>query len=128
MKLFIEHILDHIEQIGKRNEFTVSLSSTKNEDNYLRGVLQFFDDMFNVHYVVFFSYPDEQPNLNYIFWLLDKKGNEQTIQKDGSKEKMLDVVKKLAIKEVHVNLAKGKDIRKLFKELENVMANEKKEC
>ncbi|MTT32626.1 hypothetical protein GMB86_11480 [Terrilactibacillus sp. BCM23-1] len=126
MKLFIEHILDHIEQIGKRNEFTVSLSSTKNEDNYLRGVLQFFDDMFNVHYVVFFSYPEEHPNLNYIFWILDKKGNEQTIEKDGSKEKMLEVVKELAIKEVHVNLAKGKDIRKLFKELENVMANEKK--
>jgi small nuclear ribonucleoprotein (snRNP)-like protein len=117
VKLFIEYILDEIEQIGIKNGYRVSLSSSKNDDNYVRGVMQFFDGLFNVHLVIVFSFPEEHPNLNYVFWILDKNGNEKVVEKDGSEEKMMDTVKEAAMKEVNVNLAKGEDIRNLLREI-----------
>ncbi|PTY82777.1 hypothetical protein B5V90_18975, partial [Heyndrickxia sporothermodurans] len=43
MKLFIEYILDELEQIGLNNNYRVSLSSSTNEENYVRGVMQYFN-------------------------------------------------------------------------------------
>ncbi|MDQ0195323.1 hypothetical protein [Paenibacillus wynnii] len=117
MKLFIEYILEEIEQIGIQNSLRVSLSSKKNEDNYVRGVMQFFDNQFEVHLVIVFSFPEENPGLNYIFWILNKEGNDNVIEKDGSKEKAMDLVKNAALKEIKINLSKGAEIRNLFKEI-----------
>ncbi|WP_410511343.1 hypothetical protein PaeBR_14710 [Paenibacillus sp. BR2-3] len=123
MKLFIEYILDEIEQIGVQNGYRVSLSSNKNEDNYVRGVMQFFDSLFNVHFVIVFSFPEEEPNLNYVFWILNQFGNERVVEKDGSKENMLDAVKDAAMKKINVNLAKGPEIRNLLKEIEHIVTS-----
>ena len=117
MKLFIEYILDEIEQIGLQNELRVSLSSRRNEDNYIRGVMQFFDNQFEVHLVIVFSFPEEHPGLNYIFWILNKEGNDRVVEKDGSKEKMMDLVKEAALKEIRINLSKAAEIRNLLKEI-----------
>ncbi|MFC3883575.1 hypothetical protein ACFOU2_08655 [Bacillus songklensis] len=141
MKLFIEYILDEIEQIGLKNDYRVSLSSTKNEDNYLRGILQYFDDYFDIHFVIFFTFPEENPNLNYIFWILDRHGNKQLVKEDDSKESedkekdskesedkdsdskedIMAKVKKLALKEIKINLTEGADIRYLLEEIGNIV-------
>ncbi|KGE17001.1 hypothetical protein [Paenibacillus wynnii] len=117
MKLFIEYILDEIERIGIQNSLRVSLSSKKNEDNYIRGVMQFFDNHFDVHLVIVFSFPEEDPGLNYIFWVLNKEGNDKVVEKDGSEEKVMELVKSAAMKEIKINLSKGAEIRNLFKEI-----------
>ncbi|MCL6604927.1 MAG: hypothetical protein K6T94_18850 [Paenibacillus sp.] len=117
MKLFIEYILDEIERIGIQNSLRVSLSSKKNEDNYIRGVMQFFDNQFEVHLVIVFSFPEENPGLNYIFWILNKEGNDNVVEKDGSEEKAMDLVKEAALKEIKINLSKGAEIRNLIKEI-----------
>jgi len=117
VKLFIEYILDEIEQIGINNSLRVSLSSKRNEDNYVRGVMQFFDNQFEVHLVIVFSFPEEHPGLNYIFWILNKQGNDNVVAKDGSKEKFMDLVQKAALKEINVNLSKSAEIRNLFEEI-----------
>jgi hypothetical protein len=121
MKLFIEYILDEIEQIGLNHQFRVSLSSTKNEHNYLRGFLQFFDRDFNIHFVIFFSFPEEHPKLQYTFWILDQAGNRTVVEKDGSEEKMMDVVKETAIKEINVNIMEGGEVRHLLTEIEKTI-------
>ncbi|MFP4974149.1 hypothetical protein ACE6ED_02005 [Paenibacillus sp. CN-4] len=120
MKLFIEHILDEIEQIGLGRGLRSSLSANQNDDNYVRGVLQWFDDSYDIHYVILFSYPEEHPCLNYVFWVLDREGNQTVIEQDGSKEKMMDIVKEKALREINVNLAKGEEIRQLFAVLERL--------
>ena len=117
MKLFIEYILEEIEQIGLQNELRVSLSSSRNEDNYVRGVMQFFDNQFEIHLVIVFSFPEEHPALNYIFWILNKEGNDRVVEKDSSKEKAMDLIKDAAVKEIKINLSKGAEIRNLLKEI-----------
>lgn len=117
MKLFIEYILDEIEQIGVEQSYRVSLSSIKNEDNYVRGVMQYFDNQFNIHLVIVFTYPEENPNLNYIFWILDHKGNDKIAEKGQIEDHMMEYVKDIALREVKVNLSKGGDIRNLFREI-----------
>ncbi|MFP7476898.1 hypothetical protein [Terribacillus saccharophilus] len=117
MKLFIEYILDEIEQIGTKHGFRVSLSSCRNDQNYLRGTMQFFDSSFHIHYLIIFTHPEENPNLNYTFWLLNSYGNERLVEKDGSKEKKVELIKDLALKEIPINLARSELILHLFSEI-----------
>lgn len=132
MKLFIEYILDEIEQIGLKKGFRTSLSSSKNEENYLRGTLQYFDKDFFIHFVLFFSYPEKNPNLTYTFWILTHHGNEQLLKKDNDKEseeaenkkKKIDLIKEHCLSEINVNISKGEEIQKLFKKIETVLAKE----
>lgn len=132
MKLFIEYILDEIEQIGLKKGFRTSLSSSKNEENYLRGTLQYFDKDFFIHFVLFFSYPEKNPNLTYTFWILNHHGNEQLLKKDNDKEseeaenkkKKIDLIKEHCLSEINVNISKGEEIQKLFKKIETVLAKE----
>ncbi|MFP3722359.1 hypothetical protein SFC57_06765 [Niallia circulans] len=132
MKLFIEYILDEIEQIGLKKGFRTSLSSSKNEENYLRGTLQYFDKNFFIHFVLFFSYPEKNPNLTYTFWILNHHGNEQLLKKDNDKEseeaenkkKKIDLIKEHCLSEINVNISKGEEIQKLFKKIETVLAKE----
>lgn len=132
MKLFIEYILDEIEQIGLKKGFRTSLSSSKNEENYLRGTLQYFDKDFFIHFVLFFSYPEKNPNLTYTFWILNHHGNEQLLKKDNDKEseeaenkkKKIDLIKEHCLSEINVNISKGEEIQKLFKKIETVLSKE----
>lgn len=94
MKLFIEYILDELEQIGLNNNYRVSLSSSKNEENYVRGVMQYFDQYFDIHFIIIFSHPEKNPNLNYIFWILDREGNKSLTNGSEKKEKKLTSLKK----------------------------------
>lgn len=132
MKLFIEYILDEIEQIGLKKGFRTSLSSSKNEENYLRGTLQYFDKDFFIHFVLFFSYPEKNPNLTYTFWILNHHGNEQLLKKDNDKEseeaknkkKKIDLIKEHCLSEINVNISKGEEIQKLFKKIETVLSKQ----
>lgn len=132
LKLFIEYILDEIEQIGLKKGFRTSLSSSKNEENYLRGTLQYFDKDFFIHFVLFFSYPEKNPNLTYTFWILNHHGNEQLLKKDNDKEseeaenkkKKIDLIKEHCLSEINVNISKGEEIQKLFKKIETVLSKE----
>ena len=134
LKLFIEYILDEIEQIGLKKGFRTSLSSSKNEENYLRGTLQYFDKDFFIHFVLFFSYPEKKPNLTYTFWILNHHGNEQLLknvngkesEEDGAenKKKKIDLIKEHCLSEINVNISKGEEIQKLFRKIENVLSKE----
>ncbi|QQZ08167.1 hypothetical protein [Heyndrickxia vini] len=121
MKLFIEYILDELEQIGLNHKYRVSLSSSKNEENYVRGVMQFFDQYFDIHFIIIFSYPEENPNLNYIFWILDQQGNKSLINGTEKKEKKTDIIKEKALKEIKINLTEGEDIRYLLEEINQIV-------
>jgi hypothetical protein len=132
LKLFIEYILDEIEQIGLKKGFRTSLSSSKNEENYLRGTLQYFDKDFFIHFVLFFSYPEKNPNLTYTFWILNHHGNEQLLKNANDKEseeaenkkKKIDLIKEHCLSEINVNISKGEEIQKLFKKIETVLSKE----
>ncbi|KWZ79853.1 hypothetical protein HMPREF3213_02443 [Heyndrickxia coagulans] len=43
------------------------------------------------------------------------------IEKDGSGEKMMETVKETALKEIHVNLMEGGEIRHLLKEIKQTI-------
>ncbi|KHD86683.1 hypothetical protein [Heyndrickxia ginsengihumi] len=121
MKLFIEYILDEIDLIGTANGYRVSLSATKNDDNYMRGTLQYFDQYFDIHYVIIFSFPEENPNLNYHFWILDKQGNQQLVKENDQKESLMGKIKENALQEIHINLTQGEGIRLLLDTIRNVV-------
>lgn len=133
MKLFIEYILDEIEQIGLKKGFRTSLSSSRNEENYLRGTLQYFNKDFYIHFVLFFSYPEKKPNLTYTFWILNHYGNEQLLKNEDEKEseeedkntkKKIDIIRKHCLSEINVNISKGEEIQKLFNTIENILSKE----
>lgn len=136
MKLFIEYILDEIEQMGLKKGFRTSLSSSKNEENYLRGTLQYFDKDFFIHFVIFFSYPEKNPNLTYTFWILNHHGNEQLLKNDSGKEsveeedeennkkKKVDLIKEHCLSEINVNISKGGEIQNLLNKIEIILSKE----
>jgi excinuclease UvrABC nuclease subunit len=121
VKLFMEYILEEIEKIGMQQGYKVSLSQKKDEQNYIRGVMQFFDGGFDIYYALIFSFPENHPKLQYTLWVLNQTGNRAVIEKDGSGEKMMETVKETALKEIHVNLMEGGEIRHLLKELKQTI-------
>ncbi|MEM5594008.1 hypothetical protein AAHH67_23625 [Niallia circulans] len=131
MKLFIEYILDEIEQIGLKKAFAppfplVRMRRITLEAHYSILIKTFYS------LCPILQLSRKNPNLTYTFWILNHHGNEQLLKNANDKEseeaenkkKKIDLIKEHCLSEINVNISKGEEIQKLFKKIETVLSKE----